>query len=97
MKKIALFVALVVVFGGIYTFVYLSNSRNTNANNSQNSISKTCQCEDPEKCKAEGKCDGDCEDENNCSVTTCESVKTQAIQTTPSPYVPPCCKDKVNK
>jgi hypothetical protein len=33
MKKIALFVSMVVIFGGLYTFAYLNNSKSINASN----------------------------------------------------------------
>lgn len=100
MKKIALFVALVVIFGGIYSYVYLSNSRNINANIGGSSISKICDCVDPAKCKAEGICDGECEDkgkekDGNCKVESCQQAPTKAV--TPAPYVPPCCRVKENK
>jgi hypothetical protein len=95
MKKIALFVSMVVIFGGLYTFAYLNNSKSINASNGKTSISKACECEDPAKCKEEGKCDGECEESESCSTTTCESIKQQVKD--PIPYTPPCCKDKENK
>jgi hypothetical protein len=95
MKKIALFVALVVIFGGLFTFAYLKNSKNTSASNNRGIISKVCECEDPAKCKAEGKCNGECEIGEECGNVGCESVKTQVTQT--APYTPPCCLNKETK
>lgn len=102
MKKIALFVALVVIFGGIYSFVYLSNSKNINANTGSGSISKTCDCVDPAQCKAEGKCDGECEDQEkgqdgNCSIEMCQPAPAAAPVEVRTPVLPPCCKDKENR
>jgi hypothetical protein len=78
--------------------VYLTNSKNINANTSSVSTTKTCECEDPEQCKAEGKCDGECEEiskKGNCNIEMCQPNPIKVSE--PLPYTPPCCKDKVNK
>lgn len=94
MKKIALFVALVLIFGGLLTIGYIANSRYSNASN-RSSIEK-CECEDPAKCKAEGKCDGECEDgTGTCENVECQITKPAVTETTP--YVPPCCREKGTK
>lgn len=94
MKKIALFVALVVIFGGLYAFAYFSNSKSINASSNGSSVSHVCECEDPEQCKAEGTCDGECEEttkggnvggcgSNNSKPATCSPY--------PAPYSPSSC------
>lgn len=88
MKKVALFVALVLIFGGLLTIGYVVNSRSGNAV-SKSSVEK-CVCEDPEQCKAEGKCDGECEeDAQSCANEGCGTEKVKTTQT--QPYTPPCC------
>jgi hypothetical protein len=92
MKKIALFVAIVIVFGGLYTYLHLINSKSIKAVNNSTSISKTCDCIDPKLCKEQGNCN----EAINCGEQTCQAVKAKV--TTPEPsLLPPCCRDKGNK
>ena len=89
MKKVALFVALVLIFGGLLTIGYFLNSRSGNAV-SRTSVEK-CTCEDPEQCKAEGKCDGECQDGGEtCANEDCGTEKANVTKTLP--YTPLCCQ-----
>ena len=54
MKKVALFVALIVVFGGLSTFAFFYNIRNGKATGTQNS----------QECQVTEDCRVTCEDQN---------------------------------